>query len=82
MVLKRVKEIESMIATGDMTAAQCFTQMKQLVYRGPHCYALCEKVAFERETAKLKSLIREASDYLDTNNLTSIGSGNKFKCVV
>ena len=76
MELQRVRDIEDLIAQNKLSAAQVFTQMKQLVYREPPCHALCEKQAYELEIRKLKSLLKEASDYLDTNELTSIGNSS------
>jgi len=54
MELQRVSEIESLIAGGEITAAQVFTQMKQLVYRDAPCRAFCEKTAFEKKIAGLQ----------------------------
>lgn len=83
MELQRVTEIEGLIAQNEMSAAQVFTQMKQLIYREPPCHAFCEKKAYEIEIRNLKNLIKEASDYLDTNELTTICSSSilhkKFK---
>lgn len=45
--LARVKEIETLIAEQKMTVHQCFTQMKQLVYRQAPCHAHCESNAYE-----------------------------------
>ncbi|MTI12139.1 hypothetical protein [Sansalvadorimonas verongulae] len=61
MELQRVREIEDLIAQNKMTAAQVFTQMKQLVYREAPCYAMCEKAAYEAEIRKLKSLLEKNS---------------------
>ena len=39
--------------------------------------------SLEKENAEMKALLKEASDYLDTNNLTSVGHSSilhkKFK---
>ncbi len=57
MELSRVKEIENAIAHNELSPAQVFTQMKQLVYRETPCYAFCEGKAFKSNIKGLESEI-------------------------
>lgn len=60
MEIQRVSEIEDLIAQNKLSAAQVFTQMKQLVYRESPCHAACEKTAYEAEIRQLVRLVRES----------------------
>ncbi len=76
MERQRVSEIENLVAQNKLTAAEVFVQKKQLVYREEPYHAFCKKMAYEVEIRKLKRLIKEESDYLDTNELTQISNSS------
>ncbi|MTI12828.1 Lar family restriction alleviation protein [Sansalvadorimonas verongulae] len=44
--------------------------------RAAPCQHYCEQAAFNAEIKKLKALIKEAADYLDTGSHTSIASNS------
>lgn len=80
MELTRVQEIENAIAHNELSPAQVFTQMKQLVYREAPCYAFCEGKAFKSNIKSLEAKIDQLRAELEHEIQRSEFYKGEFLC--